>query len=83
MSSAGHFVPVGAPEQIADLLLERFEGGSADGFILLPSYVPEGFQLLTDAVVPILQERGAFQREYAGETLRQNLGLAPVPELAR
>ncbi|MDA0171462.1 LLM class flavin-dependent oxidoreductase [Solirubrobacter taibaiensis] len=83
VSSAGHFVPVGAPEQIADLLLERFEGGSADGFILLPSYVPEGFQLLTDAVVPILQDRGAFQREYAGETLRQNLGLAPVPELAR
>ena len=37
----------------------------------------------SDAVVPILQERGVFQREYAGETLRQNLGLAPVPELAR
>jgi FMN-dependent oxidoreductase (nitrilotriacetate monooxygenase family) len=77
VSSSGHYVPVGAPEQIADLLLRRFEVGGADGFVLLPSYVPEGFSLLTDALVPILQERGAFQREYAGQTLRENLGLAP------
>ncbi|MFT4286172.1 LLM class flavin-dependent oxidoreductase [Nocardioides sp.] len=75
VASSGHFVPVGDPEQIADLLLERFEAGAADGFILLPSYLPEGFALLTDAVVPILQERGAFQTEYAGGTLRENLGL--------
>jgi FMN-dependent oxidoreductase (nitrilotriacetate monooxygenase family) len=83
VSSAGHFVPVGAPEQIADLLVDRFERGTADGFILLPSYLPEGFSLLTDAVVPILQERGVFQTEYAGDTLRENLGLARVPELVR
>jgi FMN-dependent oxidoreductase (nitrilotriacetate monooxygenase family) len=82
VSSAGHFVPVGAPEQIADLLIERFEAGAADGAVLLPSYVPEGFRLLTDAVVPILQERGYFQTEYAGTTFRENLGLARVPELA-
>ncbi len=79
VASSGHFVPVGDPEQIADLLLDRFEAGSADGFILLPSYVPEGFALLTDAVVPILQERGAFQKEYAGTTLRENLGLPLEP----
>jgi alkanesulfonate monooxygenase SsuD/methylene tetrahydromethanopterin reductase-like flavin-dependent oxidoreductase (luciferase family) len=83
VSSAGHYVPVGAPEQIAELLIDRFERGSADGFILLPSYVPEGFSLLTDAVVPILQDRGVFQTEYAGDTLRENLGLARVPELVR
>ncbi|MDL9937290.1 NtaA/DmoA family FMN-dependent monooxygenase [Gordonia sp. ABSL1-1] len=83
VASSGHFVPVGAPEQIADLLLERFEARGADGFILLPSYLPEGLTLLTEAVIPILQERGAFQTEYAGQTLRENLGLnaqpAPVP----
>lgn len=76
VSSAGHFVPVGDPEQIADLLLRRFEGGGADGFILLPSYVPEGFSLLTDAVVPILQERGAFHTDYEHATLRENLAAA-------
>jgi FMN-dependent oxidoreductase (nitrilotriacetate monooxygenase family) len=80
VTSAGHFVPVGAPEQIAELLIERFHAGAADGFVLLPSYVPEGFRLLTDAVVPILQERGVFQTEYAGTTFRENLGLARVPE---
>ncbi len=78
VSSSGHYVPVGDSEQIADLLLRRFEQGSADGYILLPSFVPEGFQLITDALVPILQERGAFQREYAGTTLRENLGLSNV-----
>jgi len=79
VASSGHFVPVGDPEQIADLLLRRFEAGAADGYILLPSYVPEGFALLTDAVVPILQDRGAFQTEYAGSTLRENLGLTDYP----
>ncbi|WOQ16118.1 NtaA/DmoA family FMN-dependent monooxygenase [Raineyella sp. W15-4] len=79
VASSGHFVPVGDPEQIADLLLRRFEAGAADGYILLPSYVPEGFALLTDAVVPILQDRGAFQTDYAGSTLRENLGLTDYP----
>jgi FMN-dependent oxidoreductase (nitrilotriacetate monooxygenase family) len=83
VSSSGHYVPVGSPEQIADLLLRRFEEGGADGFVLLPSYVPEGFSLLTDAVVPILAERGAFQREYAGTTLRENLGLSNVTSNAK
>ncbi|MEU6700751.1 NtaA/DmoA family FMN-dependent monooxygenase [Pseudonocardia sp. NPDC046786] len=78
VASAGHHVPVGSSEQIADLLLRRFEAGAADGFVLLPSYVPEGFTLLTDEVVPILQERGAFQTEYAHGTLRGNLGIGPV-----
>ncbi|WP_168701982.1 NtaA/DmoA family FMN-dependent monooxygenase [Gordonia paraffinivorans] len=78
VSSAGHFVPVGDPEQIADLLLGRFEAHSADGYILLPSFLPEGLQLLTDAVVPILQERGAFHTEYADGDLRDSLGLPPV-----
>jgi alkanesulfonate monooxygenase SsuD/methylene tetrahydromethanopterin reductase-like flavin-dependent oxidoreductase (luciferase family) len=76
VSSSGHWVPVGSPEQIADLLAERFLAGGSDGFVLLPSYLPEGVQLLTDAVVPILRERGLFREEYEGTTLRENLGLA-------
>ncbi|MCE0762415.1 NtaA/DmoA family FMN-dependent monooxygenase [Pseudonocardia kujensis] len=75
VSSSGHWVPVGAPEQIADLLIERFTGGGSDGFVLLPSYLPEGVRLLTDAVVPILRDRGLFRRDYEGATLRENLGL--------
>jgi hypothetical protein len=32
-----------------------------------------------DLVVPILQERGLFRKEYESDTLRGNLGL-PIPE---
>ena len=32
-----------------------------------------------DLVVPILQERGLFRREYVGRTLRDHYGL-PVPQ---
>lgn len=78
VSSSGHWVPVGSVEQIADQLEERFLQRGADGFILLPSFYPEGFTYLTDELVPLLQERGLFQKEYEGDTLRERLGL-PTP----
>jgi hypothetical protein len=42
-------------------------------------YVPEGLDDFVDKVVPELQRRGLFRREYEGKTLRDNLGL-PRPE---
>jgi hypothetical protein len=42
-------------------------------------YVPEGLEDFVDKVVPELQRRGLFRREYEGKTLRENLGL-PRPE---
>jgi hypothetical protein len=30
-------------------------------------------------VVPLLQERGVFRTAYTGTTLREHLGLAPLP----
>jgi alkanesulfonate monooxygenase len=53
-----------------------FEEGVADGFMILPSDLPEGLDRFVDEVVPILQERGLFQRDYRGSTLRESLGLA-------
>ena len=41
--------------------------------------VPEGLDDFVDAVVPELQRRGPFRREYEGVTLLENLGL-PRPE---
>ena len=41
--------------------------------------VPEGLDDFVDKVVPELQRRGLFRREYEGRTLRENLGL-PRPE---
>ena len=42
-------------------------------------YLPAGLDDFVDRVVPELQRRGIFRREYEGKTLRENLGL-PRPE---
>jgi N-acetyl-S-(2-succino)cysteine monooxygenase len=65
----------GSPEQLAALVEEWIGRGGSDGFTLQPATVPEDLELFTDHVVPILQQRDLFRREYAGCTLRDHLGL--------
>ncbi|MBO9538892.1 LLM class flavin-dependent oxidoreductase [Herbaspirillum sp.] len=72
----GHRVLVGTPEQVADEIEAWFKAGAADGFNLMPDALPSGLQDFVDGVVPILQQRGLFRREYAGRTLREHFGLA-------
>ncbi len=38
-------------------------------------FLPAGLEAFVDKVVPELQRRGIFRREYEGRTLRENLGL--------
>ncbi|EFM11542.1 Nitrilotriacetate monooxygenase component A/pristinamycin IIA synthase subunit A [Paenibacillus curdlanolyticus YK9] len=71
----GHREIVGTPTQIADQLQEWFENGAADGFNIMPPYLPGGLDDFVDLVVPELQRRGLFRTEYEGATLRENLGL--------
>ena len=52
---------------------------ASDGFILVPHVTPGGLDEFADKVVPLLQERGVFRTEYTGTTLRDHLGLAPLP----
>lgn len=68
----------GTPGQIADALARSFENGEADGFIISGAYLPGAFIEFVDSVVPELQRRGLFRREYPGRTLRENLGLGPA-----
>jgi FMN-dependent oxidoreductase (nitrilotriacetate monooxygenase family) len=70
----------GSPVRIADLIEEWVGRGASDGFTLQPATVPEDLQLFTQHVVPILQQRDLFRREYAGFTLRDHLGL-PRPDV--
>lgn len=71
----GHRVVAGTPEQIADQLQEWYEHGAADGFNVMPPWLPGGFELFAEHVVPILRRRGLFRTEYAGTTLREHYGL--------
>ncbi|MDJ0388834.1 NtaA/DmoA family FMN-dependent monooxygenase [Roseomonas sp. E05] len=63
----------GTPAMIADVLEDWFTAGAADGFILPPTVFPTTLEEFGRAVVPELQRRGLFRREYAGRTLRENL----------
>jgi FMN-dependent oxidoreductase (nitrilotriacetate monooxygenase family) len=74
----GHRTLAGTAEQIADSIEEWFTNGAADGFNVMPAAMPSGLEAFVDRVVPILQERGLFRRDYEGTTLRSHYGL-PVP----
>ncbi|RMI30364.1 LLM class flavin-dependent oxidoreductase [Nocardia stercoris] len=74
----GHRTLAGTPEQIADDLQAWFSGGAADGFNIMPPYLPGGLEDFVDRVVPILQARGLFRTEYTATTLRGHYGLEPV-----
>ncbi|MGH6980998.1 MAG: LLM class flavin-dependent oxidoreductase, partial [Stellaceae bacterium] len=66
---------VGTPQTIADQMEQWLEEGGSDGFNMLFSHVPGGLDEFVDKVVPELQRRGIFRKEYEGKTLRENLGL--------
>jgi FMN-dependent oxidoreductase (nitrilotriacetate monooxygenase family) len=75
-AARGHWVVYGTPKRIADIFEEWFVGGMADGFIIMPAYFPAAFDDFVNLVVPELQRRGLFRKEYSGPTLRHHLGLS-------
>jgi alkanesulfonate monooxygenase SsuD/methylene tetrahydromethanopterin reductase-like flavin-dependent oxidoreductase (luciferase family) len=70
---------VGTSATIADEMEEWLAAEAADGFIIMFPYLPGGLDDFVERVVPELQRRGLFRREYEGSTLRENLGL-PRPK---
>ncbi len=64
---------VGTAEMVADRLTDLFADHACDGFVLTPTLSPGMFEEFGRAVVPVLQRRGVFRREYTGRTLRENL----------
>jgi len=75
----GGLAMLGTPKMIADQMEEWIEARASDGFTLQFPYLPMGLDDVIERVVPELQRRGLFHREYEGTTLRENLGL-PRPE---
>jgi FMN-dependent oxidoreductase (nitrilotriacetate monooxygenase family) len=78
-SARGHWMLCGTGTFVADQLQAWFEGQGADGFNVMPPYFPGGLDDFVELVIPVLQERGLFRREYDGTMLRDHLGLPPPP----
>ena len=70
---------VGTPKTIADEMEEWIETEASDGFTIMFPYLPGGLDDFCDRVVPELQRRGLYRRDYEGATLRENLGLPRPP----
>ena len=70
---------VGTPQTIADQMEEWLAERACDGFNVMFPYLPGGLDDFCDKVVPELQRRGIYRKDYAGTTLRDHLGL-PRPE---
>lgn len=71
----GHRQIVGPPDQVADTIEHWFRAGAADGFNLMPDRFPDGLEVFTDHVVPLLRKRGLFRHEYENRTLRGRLNI--------
>jgi alkanesulfonate monooxygenase len=74
----GHRTVVGTPAEIVDAMQEWIEADAADGFNIVPPYLPGGAEDFVDLVVPEMQDRGLYRTAYEGSTLRENLGV-PIP----
>ncbi|PLP59095.1 nitrilotriacetate monooxygenase [Mesorhizobium loti] len=75
-SCYGHITCIGAVEQVADTMENWLTERACDGFTLFPHYLPGNAHEFGQLVVPELQRRGIFRRDYEGSTFRDHLGLA-------
>jgi FMN-dependent oxidoreductase (nitrilotriacetate monooxygenase family) len=67
---------VGTPESIAEEMNIWLKDEAADGFTVVFPFLPQGLDDVADRLVPELQRRGLFRKDYEGTTLREHLGLA-------
>ncbi|MGW7889054.1 LLM class flavin-dependent oxidoreductase [Staphylococcus xylosus] len=66
---------MGTYEDVADLIIEWVEDGAADGFIFGPHIYGAVYEEFLENVLPILEEKGYYDKAFHGETLRDHLGL--------
>ncbi|KAI1851188.1 hypothetical protein JX265_006147 [Neoarthrinium moseri] len=66
---------VGTAESVADEMEKWIEEEGSDGFNVVFPYLPQGLDDVAERLVPELQRRGVFRKDYEGTTLREHLGL--------
>jgi len=70
---------VGTSKTIADEMEEWLFTAGSVGFTVMFPYLPGGLDDFVEHVIPQLQRRDLFRRDYEGTTLREHLGL-PRPQ---
>jgi len=65
---------VGTPPDLVEVMV-AWRAEAIDGFRLRPGALPHDLEGITRRVVPLLQERGIFRRDYEETTLRERIGL--------
>jgi alkanesulfonate monooxygenase SsuD/methylene tetrahydromethanopterin reductase-like flavin-dependent oxidoreductase (luciferase family) len=71
--SVGLLQMAGTPAEVADHMEDFFDQVGGDGFMLSPIYTPGAIEEFVDLVVPELQRRGRYRRDYTGTTQRDHL----------
>jgi FMN-dependent oxidoreductase (nitrilotriacetate monooxygenase family) len=66
-------VVAGSTERVADLLEQWVEETDVDGFNLTYAVMPETYEHIVDLLVPELQRRGVYKKEYRPGPLREKL----------
>ncbi|MFM9942965.1 MAG: LLM class flavin-dependent oxidoreductase [Hyphomicrobiaceae bacterium] len=66
---------VGDAKSVADKFEEWFTTPACDGFVVGAASVPTSYEDFVRLVVPELQRRGLYHKDYRGATLRENLGM--------
>ena len=62
-------------KDVADGLEQWVTERACDGFVVAASHVPGAYEDFVRLVVPELQRRGVYHKDYEGPTLRETLGL--------
>lgn len=76
---AGNMVK-GTPAHVVDFMEDWFRSKACDGFILSVPVQPRSLKSFVELLVPELRRRGLRPDDYAGKTLRENMGLALPPD---
>ncbi|HEY0219022.1 MAG TPA: LLM class flavin-dependent oxidoreductase [Afipia sp.] len=66
---------VGTADEVTDRIETWFSQEACDGFMVQAPYFPGALEAFAQLVIPRLQDRNLFRREYEGTTLRDHLGL--------
>jgi alkanesulfonate monooxygenase SsuD/methylene tetrahydromethanopterin reductase-like flavin-dependent oxidoreductase (luciferase family) len=66
-------VVAGSPKTVADRLQEWIEETDVDGFNFVYAVMPETYEDIVELLIPELQSRGVYKKEYRSGTLREKL----------